>query len=46
MGGKAIRKWTQADQAREIYLKWKKQRFGQFCFEGDVEISVKGGCRL
>lgn len=30
------------EQAREIYLKWKKQRFGQFCFEGCVEMSVKG----
>lgn len=31
-----------AEQARSIYLGWKKQRFGQFCFEGDVEISVQG----
>lgn len=27
------------EEAREIYLKWKKQRFGQFCFEGDVSVS-------
>lgn len=31
-----------ADQARSIYLSWKKQRFGQFCFEGDVQVSAGG----
>jgi len=31
-----------AEEARSIYLGWKKQRFGQFCFEGDVQVSVQG----
>lgn len=28
-----------AEEARSIYLKWKKQRFGQFAFDGDVRVS-------
>lgn len=28
-----------AEEARSIYLGWKKQRFGQFCFEGDIRVS-------
>lgn len=27
------------EEARSIYLGWKKQRFGQFCFEGDIRVS-------
>lgn len=30
------------EEARSIYLGWKKQRFGQFAFEGDVQVSVQG----
>lgn len=29
-----------AEEARSIYLGWKKQRFGQFAFDGDVRVSL------
>lgn len=32
------------EQALMIYRKWKKQRFGQFAFDGDV--SVSSGCTI
>lgn len=29
------------DAARAVYLKWKKQRFGEFVYSGDVEVSAQ-----
>lgn len=34
------------EEARSIYLKWKKQRFGQFAFDGDVQVSAGGSTEV